>query len=141
MQKIGESDKKLFGEFAIVASGFSKDERKDLMDIANQHSKELKVIFAAEKDGSLKLKELFSKEHNYGFLNEEYPKKAVIMSGFLEKELIDFMKSVKSAGLNPKLWAVLTQTSNDWKLCDLLDELEKEAEAMKEIPKQKSSQP
>ncbi len=50
---------------------------------------------------------------------------------FTQKELHTLMGAYRRAGLAKQLWATLTPTSEDWSLSDLLEELAREAEAVK----------
>jgi hypothetical protein len=136
MEKIGNGNKTLFGEYAVLISGFDKDEQIALLDIIESHSSELKAVFATMNDAESILKELFRQKDGYGFSKELHPKKAIVMSGFEEKELVVFMKKIKSLNLGDNLWAVLTPISNNWKLNALLEELEEESKAIKEAKKQ-----
>jgi hypothetical protein len=58
-------------------------------------------------------------------------KRAVIMSGFTQKELHALMAAYRGSELPSQLWATLTPVSENWSVADLLDELAAEAEAIK----------
>ena len=130
MKEIGETNKKLYGEYAVLYAGFSKDEREKLKDFSKSHSQELKVVFACKDDGDALLKEIF-KRNDGSCIEEdaEFPK-TVIMSGFTEKKLLEFLKKLKTLGISYELAAVLTKFSKDWKLKDLVGELIKEREEL-----------
>ncbi len=139
MKKIEDTDKKLFGEYAIAVSGFGKEDRNKILSVVQQHFEDMKVIFVDKDTMSDRLFEIFKKEHAYGLDKESGGKKAVIMSGFLEKNIVPFMKMFKTYGLSPELWAVLTQTSDGWRFEDLLKELELEAKEIKKAQKKKQN--
>ncbi len=130
MKEIGETDKRLFGEYAVLYAGFSKKERERLKDFSKSHSKELKVVFMCKGDEDLALKEIFKRDdENCVDENTNFPK-TVIMSGFTEKELLAFLKKLKALNVNYELAAVLTKISKDWKFKDLVGELIKEKEEL-----------
>ncbi len=135
MQKIEETDKKLFGDYAVIVSGFNKEEQTKLLELIKKSFNELKIIFVNNKLQDSTLEEIFAKEHEYGFLDTLYKEKAIIMSGFLEKELIRFMRTVKAEGITPKLWATLTPTSNKWIFRNLIEELDQEAKEIRKMRK------
>ncbi len=128
MKEIGETDKKLYGEYAVLYAGFSEEEREKLKNFSKSHSESLKVVFACKNDGKLLLKEIF-KRNDGGCINEDTDlPKTVILSGFTEKKLLEFLKKLKTLGISYELAAVLTRTSKDWKFKDLIGELIKERE-------------
>ncbi len=130
MKEIGETDKKLYGEYGVLYAGFSKEERERLKDFSKSHSQELKAIFACKDDGDALLKEIFKRDDGSCIEEDTDFPKTVIMSGFTEKELLEFLKKLKTLGINYELAAVLTKFSKDWKLKDLVGELIKEREEL-----------
>ncbi len=130
MKEIGETDKKLYGEYGVLYAGFSKDEREKLKDFSKSHSKELKVVFACKNDRELLLKDIFKREDGSCIEDDVDFPKTVILSGFKEKELLEFLKKLKSLNIPYELAAVLTKFSKDWKLKDLVGELIKEREEL-----------
>ncbi len=136
MEKIERSDKRLFGEHhAVLAVGLKQEEKEALIEIAQEQLKNLKVIFGSKKDLNLKLKDIFAFEDKHGVDEEFSVPKTLIMSGFRESELLDFMKAIRKRIIEIKLLAVLTPTSNEWKLKELLAELIMEAKAMEKRKK------
>ncbi len=135
MKKIEDTNKKLFGEYAIAASGFDKNEQQRLIEVSEKIFSSLKVVFVDLNLEQKTLSEVFSMKHRYGFLQSLSQKKAVIMSGFLEKDIVSFMKTMREYGISPQLWAVLTPTSVNWKFKDLVKELEEEAKQISEMQK------
>ncbi len=128
MKEIGETDKKLYGEYAVLYVGFSKDERERLWAFSKSHSQGLKVLFVCDEDGRVPLKDIFQrKDGSCVGESSEFPK-TVILSGFKERELLEVLKKLKASGVPYKLAAVLTEFSKDWKLKDLIGELIKERE-------------
>ncbi len=138
MKKLNDTDKKLFGDYALLVSGFEEFEQESILLTSKEHNALLKVVFAKQEDSKSSLQEIFSKDDKYGYKNTLYPKRALIMSGFLEKEIAEFMKKIYSLRLVSNLWAVLTPTSQNWKLSELLEELEKEDRELKKTRMQES---
>jgi hypothetical protein len=58
--------------------------------------------------------------------------RAVIVSGLTEAQLISLMNVCKKSGMQPALWACLTPVSETWPLQQLLTELAREREAMRD---------
>ena len=113
MKEIGETDKRLFGEYAVLYTGFSKEERERLKDFSKSHSKELKIVFTCKGDEDSPLKEIFKRDDENCFDEDTDFPKTVIMSGFTEKELLAFLKKLKTINVNYELVAVLTKISKD----------------------------
>ena len=130
MKEIGETDKRLYGEYAVLYVGFSKDEREKLKNFSKSHSEGLKVVFACKDDMDVLLKEVFKRDDGSCFEEDADFPKTVIMSGFTEKELLEFLKELKTLDIKYELAAVLTKFSKDWKLKDLVGELIKEREEL-----------
>lgn len=130
MKEIGETDKKLYGEYGVLYAGFSKDERERLKDFSKSHSKELKVVFVCKNDGELPLKDIFKRADGSCIEEDTDFPRTVILSGFKEKELLEFLRKLKALSVPYELAAVLTKFSKDWKLKDLIGELIKEREEL-----------
>ncbi|WP_025270410.1 DUF3783 domain-containing protein [Hippea sp. KM1] len=131
MERIKESDKRLFGEFAVLYAGFSKDERDRLEGFSKAYSERLRVIFSCPDDGDRVVGDIF--KGGDGRCKDEdtdYPR-TVIMSGFSEKGLFDFLKGLKGLNIPIHLVAVLTETSKDWRFGDLIKELIRESEEVR----------
>jgi len=135
MKEIGETDKKLYGEYAVLFAGFSKDERRKLKDFSKSHSEKLKVVFTCNDDVELPLKEIFTREDAGCIEDDDGFPRTVILSGFTEKELLEFLKKLKALNVPYDLAAVLTKFSKDWKFKDLIGELIKEREELAKMRK------
>jgi len=89
------------------------------------------VIFATNGDLQRTLKEVLDSDDRQGQGEVSDMKRAVIMSGFTQKELHILMTAYRGSDLPPQLWATLTPISENWSVADLLAELAAEAEAVK----------
>ena len=58
-------------------------------------------------------------------------RRAIIMSGFTQRELHKLMTAYRQSELPSQLWATLTPISENWSITSLLEELAAEAEAIK----------
>ncbi len=74
--------------------------------------------------------ELLSLPHESGKGFKSSLGRAMILSGFTQRELHGLMGAFRKAGLPRQLWATLTPTSESWTARELLEELPREAEAM-----------
>ena len=126
-RRVGTSDEPLYGPRGLVVCGLTADEQQTLLGLLTVVSfPDLPVIFAGESDAETKLGELMTLGHLHGRGEDSGLRKAVIMSGFSEKELHLFMGSYKSTDLPKPLWATLTPHSENWSLLELLTELSAE---------------
>jgi len=130
-KKITESEKRLYGKYGLLVSGFSKNEQDALIAIVEKFNS-LKVIFVQDEHMDTLLKDMFDKDDRCGYGNDSSLKRVIIFSGFKEKDLVNFMERVKALSLRKNLWAALTPISEKWTIRRLIKELELED---KEMPK------
>jgi hypothetical protein len=131
-KKVGKSKKRMYGKRALLVCGFAPDQQQPVLDLLTHDIfQDLPVIFAAADDSNRTLMDLFALEDNTGLGNRSEMPRALIMSGFTEKELHRLMALYRHSEMPPTLWATLTPTSEKWALSQLLRELRAEAEAMK----------
>ena len=77
------------------------------------------------------LKELLALPDRSGQGEASDMRRAIIMSGFTQKELHKLMTAYRLAELPSQLWATLTPISENWSVTNLLEELAAESEAIK----------
>ena len=131
-KKVGKSKKHMYGQPGLLVCGLTPDEHDPLLMLLEQNTfQDLPVIFATDGDSSKILKELFTLEHRAGLGKVSEMQRAIIMSGFTQKELHHLMAIYRLAEMPPTLWATLTPISENWTLSQLLNELTAESEAMK----------
>jgi len=92
---------------------------------------DLGVIFVTTNQSTKTLKELLALPDRSGQGEASDMKRAIIMSGFTQKELHKLMTAYRLAELPSQLWATLTPTSENWSVTNLLEELAAESEAIK----------
>jgi hypothetical protein len=131
-KKAGKAKKRLYGQRGLMVCGYPPDEHQPLLMLLEQNTfQDLPVIFATDGDLSKALKEVFSLENRVGLGKHSDMQRAIIMSGFTQKELHLLMATYRVSEMPPTLWATLTPISENWSLSQLLGELAAEAEARK----------
>jgi len=130
---VGDSDSRMHGTTAVLASGFSATEQqalRSMMDKAELEAIPAVYITAACLPLTLAALAALPPESHAGE-TAELPR-AIVMSGLTERELHAMMDSYRQSGLPRPLWASVTPTSANWTIKYLLVELLKEREAMRQ---------
>ena len=128
--RIGASDKPLYGPRGMLVAGLTADEQEAVCALVREGGMEqLPIIFVTEDVLDRTVKELLGLKNNHGKGEGTTNRRAIIMSGFLELELQLFMSSYRRADLPRPMWATLTPVSKDWTMQKLLDELAAEDDA------------
>jgi hypothetical protein len=131
-KKVGKSVKKMYGPRKLLVCGYPEPEQWALLSLLKENGlSAFPVIFATNDDLKRTLKEVLDSDDRQGHGEVFEMKRAVIMSGFTQKELHTLMAAYRGSELSAQLWATLTPVSEDWSLADLLDELAAEAEAIR----------
>ncbi|MFW6147121.1 MAG: DUF3783 domain-containing protein [Thermodesulfobacteriota bacterium] len=131
-KKVGKSKKKMYGSRGILVCGYLPGEQSSLLSLLEQNGfKNFPIIFAANGDVSKTLNEMFALENRTGLGEKSEMDRAIIISGFTQKELYRLMAIYRLSEFPPPLWASLTPISEAWSLSRLLDELAAESEALK----------
>ncbi|MCU0595912.1 MAG: DUF3783 domain-containing protein [Desulfobacterota bacterium] len=131
-QKIEDSDDRMYGPKGILVCGYPPPEHRYFalfMDKAGFGDRPL--IFPTNADLGKTLKDLLGLATGSGMGESADLPRALILSGFTQKELHRIMYAYRQAGLPAQLWATLTPVSESWLLADLLGELVKENESLK----------
>jgi len=133
--RVTRSSRPLYGPRKLLICGFTLEGQSTLDNvIAVSTVEELPAIYAASADLEETLSSLMSRPANSGRGEPSRMPAAVIMAGITEKELHQLIASYREAGLPNPLWATLTPTSENWSLRQLLTELSREREALKDPP-------
>jgi hypothetical protein len=131
-KKIGKSRQRMYGPRGILACGYLPGEQSSLMCLLEQNGfKDMPVIFATDDDSTKTLKELLASDDKTGLGERSGMRRAIIMSGFTQKELYRLMAIYRLSEFPAPLWASLTAISETWPISRLLEELAAESEAMK----------
>ncbi|MBW1705147.1 MAG: DUF3783 domain-containing protein [Deltaproteobacteria bacterium] len=131
-KKVGKSGKKMYGHRKLLVCGYPEREQRELLSLLRENGlSDLPVIFVTSGDLQRTLKEVLDSGDRHDEGEVSGMKRAVIMSGFTQKELHALMTAYRRSELPVQLWATLTPVSENWSVADLLDELAAEAEAIK----------
>jgi hypothetical protein len=131
-QKVKKSNTRMYGTRGILVCGYSSSEQPSFLTFLEQADfQDLSVIFVTSSQSTNTLKELLALPDRSGQGEESDMRRAVIMSGFTQKELHKLMTAYRQAELSSQLWATLTPISENWSITNLLEELATEAEAIK----------
>jgi hypothetical protein len=131
--KVKKSNKRMYGPKGILVCGYSLSEHSLFILFLEQAGfEDLGVIFVTSNQSANTLKELLTLPDRSGYEEESKMRRAIIMSGFTQKELHTLMTAYRHAELPSQLWATLTPISENWYVSDLLEELAAESEAIKQ---------
>lgn len=130
-EKIEHSRQCLYGVRKLLLCGFSASAQAKFKSLLNRLGlKDLPLIWAAGTESDKLLCTLFSQADGSGEgKNSDLPR-AIIAAGIEQQELHLLMNGCRQAGMQKSLWAVLTPTSENWSLSQLLVALAAEAKAM-----------
>ncbi|GBC63827.1 DUF3783 domain-containing protein [Desulfonema ishimotonii] len=129
-EKIGQSDRRMFGPTKILVCGYAGAEQARMTEAWDQAGLgHVPVVLIPSGEIGKTLKEIAELPERSGPEAASDLPRAIIMSGLTETELRTAMKSYRALGLPGPLWAALTETSVHWTLGELLRELSAEREA------------
>ena len=130
--KVGKSAKRMHGPRCILICGYGADEQEQILSVIQTCGlSAFPVVFASDEDVDAYLRDLVKMESGKGQGVSSGLARAIIMSGFTEKELHGLLSAYKREGLVQQLWATLTPISETWTLKALLEELAREAAAFR----------
>ena len=134
--KIGKTEKMLFGPRAMLVCGYTPKEQEVFMQFLNTiRIMDVTVSFAATDQKKARLLDLLSQPDQSGRDLPSDMDRTIIVSGITEKELHKTLSSYRDTNLSRPLWATLTPISQNWPLSDLITELKKERAAMEKRKK------
>ncbi len=135
-QKVENTDQRMYGPLKLLVCGYQPDDQELFLSLLGQVGMgNVPVVFIDEQDSQTLLKDLLGRPDRSGLGKGSKIRRAVIMSGFTQKNLHLLLSTYRQAGLPAQLWATLTPTSENWPIGMLLEELAKEAEAMRKAKK------
>ncbi len=138
-EKIQHSDDRLFGPRKLLLCGFAvaaQSKFKSLMEMIGMA--DLPLVWIAQDQEGETLHDLAKLPDGWGACRSSTLPRAIIVSGISENELHQLMAGCRKAGMQQALWAVLTPTSNEWRLQKLLTELSTERAAFSGKPSPES---
>jgi len=130
-QKMGHTERRLFGPRTMVLAGFSAEDHTQLeLLLEKLKLYDLSLVWANSEQLDSTLEALMNLPQNFGRDISSNLPKAIIAGGITEKELRMLMSGYRSAGMPKTIWATLTPTSTTWPLKQLLAELTAEHQSL-----------
>lgn len=130
-QKMDQPGEQLYGPKGVVVCGYEAAEHGSIATALEKMGLgDRPIIFASGADLTRKLKEVLASGDCSGMGENAPMPRAIIMSGFTQKEVQFLMSVYRQAELPRQLWATLTPVSEEWTLDALLQELAAEADAL-----------
>lgn len=137
-QKIEKSEEKMYGTRKLLVCGYPVEDQEPFLSLLETLGfKDLPVVFITETDLQLSLETLFTRGDKHGLGQSSPMSRAVILSGFTQNDLHKLISGYRRYQLPEQLWATLTPVSEKWPIAVLLEELSREAQAMKGLRKGK----
>jgi hypothetical protein len=130
---IGDSNNRMPGNTAVLVSGCSGDEQVLLRSVMDDNGlADVPAVYIAEVSLDSTLTELTALpgETNAGAV-AKLPR-GVVMSGLTENQLHLLMKIYRESPLPQPCWASVTPTNGTWTIKQMLIELLKEREALRQ---------
>jgi len=132
MERVGRSDKPMFGPKGVIVCGYPPTEQGLFYSFMHKAGfGDRPIVFPSDTDLSRPLKDILAEPTQYGLGASSTLPRALVLSGFTQEELHRVMAAYRGAGLPNQLWATLTPVSENWPLGDLLSELTREAASFK----------
>jgi hypothetical protein len=129
---VGDSDVRMHGSAAVLVSGFEVDEQKALRSLMDTRGLEaIPTVYIVEAFLDCSLAELSAMGNETRAGETAKLPRAIVMSGFSERQLHALMDGYREASLPRPHWASVTPTSALWSIKRLLIELMKEREALR----------
>jgi hypothetical protein len=130
-EKVSPNEKVMYGPRRLILCGFSvsgQSKFKKLLKGIGLNN--LPLVWTGLSEANQSLSSIFKKTDGSGEGRDSTLPRAIIAGGITQQELHILMSGCRKSGMKPSLWAVLTPTSENWNLSQLLAALAKEAEAM-----------
>ena len=131
-QKIEKSKERMYGPRKLLVCGYSVEEQQPFVNFLETTGfGDLPVVFVHDEQENLTLKQLLEKPHKSGAGRSSTLRRAAILCGFTQEEIHRILSAYRQSEYPKQLWATLTPVSENWTISGLLEELHKEAEAMR----------
>ena len=131
--KVDKSEEKMYGPRQLIVCGYTSGQQPIFLALLNQiDMADLPVKFITDADSHRTLKDVLAMKEKTGEGKPSTLSRAIIMCGLTHKELHRLMGVYRGSGFPKQLWATLTPVSENWTVKDLLEELAKESEAMRQ---------
>ena len=131
--EVEKSEEKMYGPRQLLVCGYTCPLDWTRMVFTKQiHLNDLRVTFISDADSHRTLKDVLALKEKRGEGKTSTLSRAIIMCGLTHKELHRFMGVYRGSGFPQPFWATLTPISENWTVKDLLEELARESEAMRQ---------
>lgn len=131
-QKVGDSEQRLYGPRKILLCGYSQEDRLRFQAMLRDSGlSDIELLVAGDTALKQTVRALFEQPVSRASQKGPALPRAAIMGGITEKELHTILNAYRQTGLPGQFWATLTPTSENWRLGELLSELQKENEALR----------
>ncbi len=139
-QKVGKSEEKMYGPWKLLVCGYPPEDHTPFLSfLTTLGFPDLPVVFATQEDRQVPVGTLLNREDKEGLRQTSGMQRAVVLSGFTHSDLHKLIAGYRQCQLPDQLWATLTPISEKWPLANLLEELSKEAQAMRRIKGKKET--
>ncbi len=130
-EAVSQSDTLLYGPRKLLVCGFPAQVQSKFLELLEMIGlSNLPVVWICPDQSGEKVSTLAELPDKSGWgISSDLPR-AIIVCGIAEKELHLLMDGCRKSGMKRPLWAVLTPSSEKWKLSFLLSELAAEREAL-----------
>ena len=133
---IGNSDTRMYGDTALLVSGYPAAEQTSLRELLSANALgHIPIVFVTDDYAGLTPAELATLPDGHGEGVPSGLRRGIVMSGLSENELHRLMSAYRRSGMAPQHWASVTPTSERWPIGTLLDELAREQQALKNAVK------
>jgi hypothetical protein len=141
-QKVGKSEERMYGPWKLLVCGYPVEEHTPFLSFLEAAGfKDVPVVFVTEPDLRFPLSTLLERPNRAGFEAGSEMPRALILSGFTQRDLHTLISAYRKAQFPEQLWATLTPISEKWPIAQLLKELLKEAKAMEKRREAGKEQP
>ncbi len=138
-KKVGSSDQKMYGPRKILVCGYPPEDQEIVLSFFRDHGLgDFPVLFVPEVEEDKCLGELVDRPHLFGYRADPGKTRAVILSGFTERELQRLLAAYRNGKIPRPLLATLTPTSKTWTVRFLLGELRRESEEMRRLQQERA---
>lgn len=128
--KMEKRDVVIIGNRQLIVCGFKPKDQTLLKKIVKKCHISVDLFFPTDLQKELTLNEINELPAGSGEGDRSTLCRSIIAAGITEKEFHRLLERYKKSSLDRPLWATLTETSCEWKLSRLLNELSRERAMM-----------
>lgn len=129
-KKLDGSDELLPGNRQIILCGMKIKEQEQIRKILKKCHLSADIVYPTEEYEDDTMQEINTLSADTGKGEVSSLNRAIITAGTTQKEFQRFLDRVNKSTLKRSLWATLTETTKEWTLSKLLNELARERTVM-----------